>query len=1293
MQLPLLALLALAPQSAPADLHLELPEGLEAALWAESPALFNPTAIDVDPRGRLWVAEAVNYRRWGGRNPGRSHPEGDRIVVLEDSDGDGSADRSTVFAQGPELVSPLGVLVLGEGRVLVSCSPSAILYVDEDGDLRADRHEVFLTGFGGPNHDHGLHSFTPGPDGRLYAAVGNAGPHLVTDRDGWTLRSGSIYVGGGEFTADNKPGLVSDDGRVWTGGLVISVRPDGGGLRVHAHNFRNDYEVSLDAFGNLFVSDNDDDGNRGCRTLWAMEGGNHGYFSADGSRYWSADRRPGQPIPRAHWHADDPGVAPPGTINGAGGPTGVAVYEGRMLADWVGGAVLNADAGAGVVHAHRPRPDGAGVELEPGWLVRGRRGDEERSARWFRPSDVCVAPDGAVFVADWYDPGVGGHLARDAEAYGRVLRIQPSDPARRTPDLPPRPDGLAGEELEQRLVQEFLGSPSPSVRHIARGALRLDDPEVRERVVLAVPDDADARTIARLAYSQAALLARDGETIAGMDAFFQFPSSWVRLAALRALEREGTLPFTLLQRLVTDPAPEVRREVLLFADRFQDEEGYLDLMVALAQEYDGRDRAYLEAFGLAARGREAEVFAALSAVMGDTPSRWDARFEGLAWRLHPASAVPALVARASDEGLGAEARRRAVDALAFTPDRSAAEATATLALTLDGEVGELARWWVRHRDANDWREYGIASQLSVGELGDAELAWESGVLREGERTVRLDLRGVERMWLVVTDGGDGNSCDWAAWVEPRFETEEGVLPIDGPSWVEASSEWGSVQAGKDCAGGELSVGGRAAGWGIGCHASSRIELTVPEEVTAFECRVGPEDGGTDQNGGASTSVEFQVWVLRERDRSGLVADRALAMDAGAPAGARAEAVARLAADPEGGLMLIRAAREGALGAELRGVAAETIFTNPDLSVRALASEVFERPGQEGLPSIPELLTLEGDPVRGRALYRSPRALCSTCHTHDGLGVDIGPDLTAIGGKYSRAELLDAILNPSAGIAFGYDSWMMQVRGEGFLTGFVLADGEDVVLKDTRGKRHVIAREDIEFRERQRLSVMPEGVALGVTPQELADLVAFLAEDREAEPVFGEEVVLFDGADLAAFDFHLPDGVTMEEVWSIEDGVLVCKGQPFGYLFTRERFRDFELELEWRFDPEKGAGNSGVLLRRNGPHEVWPRSIECQLMSRNAGDLWNIDEFGMLVDPGRTAGRRTVKRAPSSERPLGEWNHYRIRLDRGDLEVEVNGVVQNTARWCEEVAGEVCLQSEGAEIHFRDIRLRPIVGHR
>ncbi len=301
-----------------------VPKGLSVAKVAESPEVYNPTAIDIDADGRIWAAEAVNYRQWNGRNPGRHHDEGDRIVVLEDLDGDGVHETSHVFAQDEDLVAPLGIAVLGDS-VVVSCSPHLFVYHDDDGDLKADRRETLLTGFGGFNHDHGVHSVVPGPDGRWYLAAGNAGPHEVTGPDGSRISSGSIYNGGGPVDAGNTPGRVSSDGRAWTGGIMVSFLPDGSDLRVHSHNFRNQYELALDAWGNMYTEDNDDDGNRGCRTTWVMAGGNYGFFSADGTRSWQADRRPGQNTWTAHWHQDDPGVMPAGTQNGAGGPTATSL--------------------------------------------------------------------------------------------------------------------------------------------------------------------------------------------------------------------------------------------------------------------------------------------------------------------------------------------------------------------------------------------------------------------------------------------------------------------------------------------------------------------------------------------------------------------------------------------------------------------------------------------------------------------------------------------------------------------------------------------------------------------------------------------------------------------------------------------------------------------------------------------------------------------------------------------------------------------------------------------------------
>ena len=1270
------------PAPAAQDLNLLVPDGLQVRTWAESPLFYNPTAMDVDERGALWVTEAVNYRKWGGRNPGREHAEGDRVMVLRDTDGDGRADSSVVFAQGPELVSPLGICVLAPGRVLVSCSPDALLYVDEDGDDVADRHEVFLGGFGGHNHDHGLHSFVHGPVGGLYAAVGNAGPHLVEDRAGWQLRSGSAYVGGGEFTADNKPGLVSADGRLWTGGLALRVGADGRGLGVVAHNFRNNYEVALDAFGNLFVSDNDDDGNRGCRTLWAMEGGNYGYFSADGSRFWQADRRPGQSTARAHWHQDDPGVAPAGTINGAGGPTGVCVYEGAWLAPWIEGAVLNADAGAGVVYAHVPRLVGAGYELEPGWLIRGSQGRGGRSADWFRPSDVCVGLDGSVFVADWYDPGVGGHLAGDAEAYGRILRITPAQS-----EAPPDATSVLPAEW-----QSFF-SPAPSARASWLGRHEGRGDELVEALLAALGEGVDARHHARILFHLASL---GTQHVSAIQASLESADPELRIAALRALRHTGAPLLETLASLTSDESPAVRREVLLTLQHHQDAEPWADWMVELARGFDGSDRHYLEAFGLAAHGREEQLYPRLAAELGDTPARWSERFAGLAWRLHPTSAVASFAARAAEVTLDDASRLQALDALAFIAERPAAEAMANLALTADGEVGQRATWWIRHRDTNDWRAFDLADELRVGDLSKAELVFESGVIRSGRHAVRVDLRGAERLWLVATDAGDGNSCDWADWIEPVLMTDEGERPLTDLAWASAEAAWGEVHVSKNAVGEAMRVAGEEVAWGIGTHAESRVEFVVPAGATEVRCWVGPDEGGTSQNGGGTTSIEFRVYVERPRNRTQLTDQAAIALDAHQSEAARAEAVGWLATDAEGGLLLIRAARAGELPEPLLEVAAESIFDNPDLSVRALASEVFTRPGEAlgGLPPIGELLALEGDAVAGRKLFQSATALCSTCHTFDGLGREIGPDLTAIRTKYGRAELLDAILNPSAGIAFGYDSWVFEVDGVGWLSGFVLADGEVIVLKDSAGLRHVIAREDVLFRERQSLSVMPTGLALGLGGQGLADLLACLTEDTSAEPIFGDEQVLFDGTSLDAWGFHLVDpDATLEDVWSIEPGgVLRCVGNPVGYLFTRAEFRDFELELEWRFDPERGAGNSGVLLRLVGEDKVWPKSIEAQLHSRNAGDIWNIDGVGMLVDPARTSGRRTQKLAPSSELPLGEWNHYRIRLDRGSLRLFVNGVLQNEARWCEEVSGRIGLQSEGAEIQFRNVRLRPIVGH-
>lgn len=196
----------------------------------------------------------------------------------------------------------------------------------------------------------------------------------------------------------------------------------------------------------------------------------------------------------------------------------------------------------------------------------------------------------------------------------------------------------------------------------------------------------------------------------------------------------------------------------------------------------------------------------------------------------------------------------------------------------------------------------------------------------------------------------------------------------------------------------------------------------------------------------------------------------------------------------------------------------------------------------------------------------------------------------------------------------------------------------------------------------------------------------------AAPMPGQ-VALFNGKDLSGWKAVVPDaekaGIKPESVWEVKDGILVCKGNPVGYIRTEKDYTNYVLKLEWRFNPvTKQAGNSGVLLRMVGEDKVWPRSVEAQLQSGSAGDFWNIDEFKMKTDPARLNGRNTRK-THGNENPVGEWNEYEIIVDHGTVTLIVNGEVLNQATDVEELAGKICLQSEGAEIQFRNIRLAPI----
>ena len=196
------------------------------------------------------------------------------------------------------------------------------------------------------------------------------------------------------------------------------------------------------------------------------------------------------------------------------------------------------------------------------------------------------------------------------------------------------------------------------------------------------------------------------------------------------------------------------------------------------------------------------------------------------------------------------------------------------------------------------------------------------------------------------------------------------------------------------------------------------------------------------------------------------------------------------------------------------------------------------------------------------------------------------------------------------------------------------------------------------------------------------------------------VKLFNGACLEGWDcFTVKPEVKMQDVWSVKDGVLICKGEPLGYISTKKEFTNFELVVEWRWAPGKKPGNSGVLLRITGDSVVFlPKCVEAQLQSGSAGDIWGFYGFGLTGDKERFRKIENhdqlgtfvgVGKAKAAEKEPGEWNKYEITLDEGTLTLVVNGEQVNQATDCDVTAGKIGLQSEGGEIHFRTVELTPI----
>lgn len=635
---------------------LDLYPGLEATLFASEPILSNPTNIDVDHRGRVWACDVVNYREHG-RNDMR--PEGDRILILEDTDGDGVADSSKVYYQGRDVDAALGIAVLGN-KVIVTAAPNVLVFTDEDGDDLPDRKEYLFTNSGAPQNDHSTHSLSFGPDGKFYWNMGNGGRYvhdsegrLVIDKAGNPVLDRNY-----ERSLRDRPDMSRPDfanallgvESPYQGGMVFRSELDGASTEVLGHNFRNNYEVAVDSLGGLWQSDNDNDGSYACRINYILEYGNYGYrdeLTGAGNQAERTGRH--EDVPKRHWHQNDPGVVPDLLITGAGSPTGVTAYEGRLLPSEFWDQVLATDAGPGVLRGILALKSGAGYEARMVDLLKGARD------KWVRPVDLAVAPDGSLFVSDWYDPVIGWNRQHDSK-HGRIFRIAPQGHAYR----PPSQDVASAAGAIQALQ-----SPNSDARYLAWNTLDQGGREAEDALAQLWREGAEVRQRARALWLLTRIEERGGDYL---EQALADADEDIRLVGLRAARQSGGDLIPILERLADDPSAHVRRECAI-ALRGNASRKAPTLWARLARQHVAGDRWYLEALGIGAAGNWDSHLGAWLALVGNdwkSPAGRD-----ILWRSR-ASATPDYLARILDApDLGVDEAARYLRAFDFQSDSDA----------------------------------------------------------------------------------------------------------------------------------------------------------------------------------------------------------------------------------------------------------------------------------------------------------------------------------------------------------------------------------------------------------------------------------------------------------------------------------------------------------------------------------------------------------------------------------------------------------------------------------------------
>ncbi len=937
-----------------------VPEGFEVNLFAGEPMIQKPVQMNWDAQGRLWVVSSTTYPHI---KPGEAAK--DQVVVLEDTDGDGKADKSTPFADGLHIPTALAP---GDGGLYVANSTEVLFLKDKDGDLKADERTILLSGFGTEDTHHLLHTFRWGPEGMLYF-------------------NQSIYI----HTHMETPYGV----RRLMGGGIWEFRPETRRAEIISKGLVNPWGFEFDRWGQSFACDGA--GGEGINFIFPGSV----FATSPGAKRILHGLSPGQPKQCGMEVIEDP----------------------HWPTDWQGSFVLN-DFRGNRVNRFTLTPSGSG------YIAKQMPDVLASTHRAFRPIDVKMGPDGALYIADWYNPiiqhgEVDFRDPRRDQVHGRIWRV-----AAKGRPLSPRPKIAAANTAE---LLEMLKSDRKHVRTFAKRELR-DQGAVKVTAELDAwaAQQTDGHALLEAAWARE-----------GVNSFS--PTIWrklwensdarVRAAALRILShRWKELPeaMKVLEKAVADENAQVRLwAVAVLAEMGKPAAINLALRVLdlpmdenldFLLELTCREQAEVWMPAVVSGKLKLEdrpkqfVYAMKSTGRSDALPPLFAALKG--GKLSPEDAA-AVLAMAGDAADAAQAKVMAD--MVNDPDLTAyfiglqdalVKAATDRKIVPEGAAEMVTAWFGRPEP------HVVHRTAILAGLWKVEPAREKLVsLLTDAKTIPAIRDGATR-GLTALGGTKTRDLFDKLFVESADLGLKSLM-IDGLTTV-----------------------------GPQLAAKRAVEFLAAAEVAAAKPVLGA--------------------FLKNKQLPGVLAKELAG-----------KTIPDLVA-VEGIRMVSTRGIQGPLAEALKKAGNVKQMDKP-LTGPEMAAMV-------------EKVKKNGDPVRGEAVYRRQQLLCMTCHAIGESGGVLGPNLVSIGASAPVDYLIESLLEPSKKIKEGYHMIIVSKKDGGVVSGGLVNDGADeLTIRDPANQIVKVAKSAVASRQMSPVSMMPAGMTASLREDEFVDLVRFLSE--------------------------------------------------------------------------------------------------------------------------------------------------------------------------------------------------------